>query len=379
MEDVSIVLRALLDTPPSQRWEPVCRNELLYVLRANGMKGYEVELGDGFDGRGLTALMHLPPQPIERFHWFRKSPPSEKELDILYRAVGVPGDTHRVHVESALLALQSPLRPSLMQRWLWVASAEIRRGRYPLATLICSALVHRCGEPQVADALDGRIEPHALPGATCVQVAEAVAMLALVHALASASVRSLPIRHLQIALRLNRAVYPMVHHFRLILMVRHRKEHLETLLATVVWPFVGVDVLLRDQARATAIINVERRLVGEVFERTRFIERVDEAMQLRMTAPDVGSRGGGLQAKWRLLVDIVKAGRGGAALLVARAARQAAEEAGNEGPRVRVCALCGVEAPAMQRCGQCRAAYYCCRQHQRFDWAAHSGECQARR
>jgi hypothetical protein len=348
----------------------------MHVLQAHEMEGYVIELDQAFGGKGFTARMYSSPQPLEVFHWFRRAPPNTNELDIMYRAVGLPGDTNRVHKDAAIQAIQGPLKISPMRFWLRVACAEVRRGQYELARSICHRLVHECGLPLIRDAVNGYLDAYQVQLTTPVEVAEAVVMLALIDAMASASVRTLPFRNLQLGLQLNCKVWPFVHHFRLIVMVRHRKELLETLLATVVWPYAGVDVMQRNQLAAAAMINKERFLARHVFDHDHFLKVVDRAMHLRLAAPDMMGRRRGFEAMWEQLVAIVQAGFGNEALAAARAARAAEAEAGI---RNRFCAWCNAEAPRMRRCSRCLWAHYCCAEHQKTDWKVHKYECQVQR
>jgi hypothetical protein len=371
--DVSEQLKAVIHLPPSKRWTPAYHKHLQFVIRAHGMEGYNVELAQEFGGKGLTVHMYSAPQPIEMFHWFRRTPPNPSELEIMYQAVGMPWNTHRSHKDAAIMAIKGPLNVTPLRCWLRVACVEARQGSYDVARSICHRLVCECGIPSIANAVSGYISVYHLQLTTPVEVAEAVVMLALIDAMASASVLSLPIRNLQIALQLNWKVWPFVHHFRLVLMVRHRKELLESMLANVVWPYAGVDVMLKSQQMAAAMIRREQRLVHHVFDRDHFLKLTDKAMHMRLAAPDLQGRNHGLTYMWERLVQIVKAGYGNEALAAAMAARAADEEAGI---RTRVCGWCGKEATRMRRCSGCLWAHYCCAEHQKVDWKVHKYECQ---
>ena len=50
--------------------------------------------------------------------------------------------------------------------------------------------------------------------------------------------------------------------------------------------------------------------------------------------------------------------------------------------RLKTCALCGIkethDAPNFQVCGNCRAARYCCKDHQVAHWRQHKPACKQR-
>ena len=405
-------LNRLLTLPPRQRWSDANKPELGKAM-ANLLKASLINgtFNVGLEGQryGMNAGMYLNDESGP-FSWWRRERPRNAEMDELFSRVGLSSPVNETTVMLKVVTLADPLPPTELRKWLDLVCALWRRGQFDCCPSVCRVLLSKCGFPEVVGMMDhpDQFSPYAISCRVSLEVAEAVVLISIFEASTKVCGSSIDITSCIGALRLNARVWPLICHLRLILLVRHRKQHLQKLTALVMWPHLGCALVIHSPSLSEELMKRESALLQDSSNQSEFQSLVARGVERYITSMNLSV---GVKAKLMYAWGLIEADDlARVAATVARAASAAAEAPPSPPPppapvpppaatpppvpvpppspppaatpprtrRIRRCAECGLEQPRMRRCGRCKVVHYCCRQHQEDDWAVHGETCVPR-